>query len=709
MKNITKNNNFITHSQNPNPSVKFGYTQEKDQLYWDRTVKNFIILLKDLLINIKKGSLINFQYVRVNPKSIDISKLFLCKKNDTKSISDEIYNSLLNGDAWDVNKQKLIDQVIIEDEGLLKARVKDIIFYLENLVSNSYSTTPKKPTGQIVEDNNLNLSTFLNQTTMLNNIVHINEIESINIIDKYNKNNLYNIGFNNFVDIKRKPSEDKENDFVLPEGEQSLYRVGLLDSKIHESFKNKFDDLMNYESYIDDEGEFLESNLTFSHMEAVFSCVAFGDKINNFDDGAGIIKTKTIAVLGEEERNTTIESVYKRIEKAVKQNPDIKIWILSLGIEGKITHKNRVSTFGFLISKLSRDFDVKFFIAAGNEGVESYICPPSDSPNSITISSLDDIDGKIADYSSKGYVGLLGTKPNFSYFGGSIKKPINVLTTNIDGNVKIIGDCGTSYANPMAARIYSAIYHSPNFKDHEKTLAIMNIAAIKNTEKSIYDTPHWIYGLGKLPNHLSKYDSETLMNTNYTFGEDSRYSNYSEDKYISLPKISGEYPYNLLVSKVDKSDFNYDNGVKFTNSSVEVSIFKSKGNGNNNVVSPGAIKRHEFRPLANYMILPDGSSEASAIDNGKWVNTFVSKYDISKISKKLNGDEFIKLKVTKNIRDAKRTKEIDGWLAWEFDFHRELTPAEKIELVNNIDQMHKSQNHEVKVETIKISVPTNTI
>jgi hypothetical protein len=146
--------------------------------------------------------------------------------------------------------------------------------------------------------------------------------------------------------------------------------------------------------------------------------------------------------------------VITAIEEVVPNNPEIKVYNLSLGPDGPILD-DHISRFTYACDLLSSKYDVLFTVAVGNDGESTgdlaRIQSPSDMANGLGIGAYTKKDGKIirAPYSCLG-PGREGSKykPDLLAFGGCEQHPIHLVSQNLNEK---IWNAGTSFASPIVA------------------------------------------------------------------------------------------------------------------------------------------------------------------------------------------------------------------------------------------------------------------
>lgn len=158
------------------------------------------------------------------------------------------------------------------------------------------------------------------------------------------------------------------------------------------------------------------------------------------------------------ERNELYD-VIDEIEKIIPSNPDVRVWNLSLGPKGPI-YDDYITRFTYACDKLSREHDVQFCVAVGNDGKDTdpRIQSPSDSVNALSVGSYTYEGKKIvkADYSCIG-PGREGNKlkPDLSALGGSDRYLLHFVSPK--DLVRDVGVGYTSLATPQVTAMVSRL------------------------------------------------------------------------------------------------------------------------------------------------------------------------------------------------------------------------------------------------------------
>ncbi len=194
-----------------------------------------------------------------------------------------------------------------------------------------------------------------------------------------------------------------------------------------------------------------------SHGTQVCGTVLYGP-LNSFSNTERlpepIVSVKSFRVLSAQTSDPDLYDVVDAIEKIVPTNKDIKVYNLSLGPRGPILDDS-ISRFTFSCDLLSKNYQVLFCVAVGNDGeVAGYnrIQSPADLVNGLAVGAYTNRNGnrEKAPYSCIG-PGREGNKlkPDLLAFGGCDQTPIHLISPT-DG--KKVWNFGTSFACPIVSR-----------------------------------------------------------------------------------------------------------------------------------------------------------------------------------------------------------------------------------------------------------------
>ena len=189
-----------------------------------------------------------------------------------------------------------------------------------------------------------------------------------------------------------------------------------------------------------------KTDYDYRHGTAVSSIIVDGPNLNPWlNDGCGRFRVRHFGVaVGYQFSSFTI---IKQIKDIVANNPDIKVWNISLGSNQEV-NDNFISAEASILDQIQFENDVIFVIAGTNKPNQSItkIGSPADSINSMVVNSVTK-SGLSTKYSRKGLVLSFFAKPDVSYYGGSDEEYIKVCEPLSAAYV-----AGTSYAAPWIAR-----------------------------------------------------------------------------------------------------------------------------------------------------------------------------------------------------------------------------------------------------------------
>lgn len=287
----------------------------------------------------------------------------------------------------------------------------------------------------------------------------------------------------------------------------------------------------------------LPPETNYEHGTSVSSLVAGAHQLNQQHDDLPQIGALVFDVCGLESvpGGGRISDLSLRLEEALKQRPDIRIWNLSLGAPAPCDEQT-FSEFGQTLDRLSDQYNVLFVVAAGNyvdtprrswpstSALRDRISSPADSVRSLTVGSVCHLSGpnalnsvgEPAAYSRRGPGPVFTPKPDIVHAGGGVHAPwstgnssIAVLTAS--NNVGY--GFGTSYAAPiassMAAHAWKAIDHQQGLRGSPALVKAMLIHAAQLTSPAYDPLERRYFGTG-LPRDVvaslyDRADSFTLM------------------------------------------------------------------------------------------------------------------------------------------------------------------------------------------------------
>lgn len=307
----------------------------------------------------------------------------------------------------------------------------------------------------------------------------------------------------------------------------------------------------------------------YSHGTAVSSIIVDGHTINpDLNDGCGRFKVKHFGVVGSKPFSSF--TVIKNIQEIVNQNPDIKVWNLSLGSTKEI-NGNFISPEASALDQIQCDNDV-IFVVAGTNKPDSRTEPmligaPADSINSIVVNSVNK-SGDQASYSRIGRVLSFFNKPDVSAMGGdgSVNKgKIRVCEPSGEAFVS-----GTSFAAPWVTRKLAYLIEVLGLSREVAKALVVDAAADWNDTGSNHALAPFI-GHGVVPVKIddivrSKDDEIKFIMS----GTSELYDTYAYN--LPVPVNKGMHPFVAKATLCYFPECSANQGVDYTDTELDVSI-----------------------------------------------------------------------------------------------------------------------------------------
>lgn len=333
--------------------------------------------------------------------------------------------------------------------------------------------------------------------------------------------------------------------------------IGVIDTLFNENVY--FNDWVEYTNMLDKELP-IEYDDDF-HGTAVTSLIVDGATINpELNDGCGKFRVKHFGVA--KKGNFSSFSILRSIRQAVSQNPDIKVWNLSLGSAMQI-NPNFISPEAAELDKIQCEYDVVFVVAGTNKptGVkgEMKIGAPADSLNSLVVNAVDS-NNHAASYHRTGPVLSFFHKPDLSCFGGDGKDKIRVCTATGEYFVT-----GTSFAAPWITRKLAYLIYNMGFsREVAKALLIDSAAGWSRKD----DLSHSI-GYGVVPKRID--DIVQSPNDEIRFimtGSSESYETYIYN--IPVPTSMDKHPFFARATLCYFPNCSRNQGVDYTNTEMDI-------------------------------------------------------------------------------------------------------------------------------------------
>lgn len=675
------------------------------------------------------GALISIEYVDIVPKSRRVSSIFVNEKivgaKFTEDGKKHIITYYIAKDVIDkaINKLNLINDCIKNDlRGLV---TNDMLLSIDNLLNfKQLSIAKSNFVGTVVDISNIDKIYVLeaNQLSDERKIVSIFETEkdtkellmSIGIdvpskrirnttllldskeINLLSKNAPYLIAMEvedfSKIPVEKTFNTDSNSIRNIKKPNNEPY-IGVIDTP----FNNKvyFSDWVDSVSDIDE----IINDKDLEHGTGVSSIIVDGPNLNPFiDDGCGNFRVRHFGLSPGGKYSSF--KIMTRIEELVKDNPDIKVWNLSLGSDKEIEN-NFISPEASILDEIQSRYDVIFIVAGTNmpdyiEDKNYKIGAPADSINSIVVNPVN-IDGKITTYSRKGGVLSFYVKPDVCYFGGDQKMPVNVCCIPGQENFKE----GTSYAAPWISRKIAYLIHILGFSK-EEAKAILIDACEKWNEK-YSEEERLRYGHGIVPTNIN--DIVSTPNDEIKFvisGISLKYDTYNYQ--LPVPMNNGKYPFAAKATMCYFPKCERNQGVDYTNTEFELKIGRLKNKKEDQSYNIDSINndlqdedgeltteekaRREFRKWDNTKCIKEKFSTRSrdkkSYDNPLWGISVTTKNRLNPLD-----GENIKFGLVVTLKELHGVNRIGDFIQM-CSFNQWF--AEEVDVINKLDLYNEAEN-----------------
>ncbi|MFA0336834.1 S8 family peptidase [Vibrio sp. 10N.222.54.B2] len=265
--------------------------------------------------------------------------------------------------------------------------------------------------------------------------------------------------------------EEEAASFLPPDSDTDYPTVGVVDSGVSSTCPAIAPWIVGKKSFVPEpfrdlnHGTFVSGMITNSrHFNQDFrfpECQAKIYSVEVLGDGVG-----------------DIFDIVNAMYESAEENPNIKVWNLSLGSTAPVS-MNEISAMALMLDEFQDKYNCLCVIAAGNytesmrhwppsKELNDGVSSPADSVRGLTVGSIAHIDGHVKNeepspFSRKGPVSNYVQKPDLVHFGGNT---LNVGGTDIPLGVNSVcpnghkrNDIGTSFATPVISSIAANLFH----------------------------------------------------------------------------------------------------------------------------------------------------------------------------------------------------------------------------------------------------------
>lgn len=335
--------------------------------------------------------------------------------------------------------------------------------------------------------------------------------------------------------------------------------VGVIDKMFSEQVY--FSDWVEFHDMVDE--NIPRSTDDSVHGTAVTSIIVDGPSFNpQLEDGCGRFRVRHFGVAAGPRFSSF--TIMKLIRRVVIENPDIKVWNISLGSDREIG-KNSISPEAAMLDQLQNERDVIFVVAGTNkregDNGEKIIGAPADSINSLVVNSVNAA-GNYADYSRKGIVLSFFNKPDLSSYGGEGRDAMRVCIPNGESF-----KTGTSFAAPWVTRKLAYLIHVLGLSREVAKALLIDSAAGWDAQSRTNLAPY--VGHGVLPRHIddiarSKDDEIRFIIT----GTSQEWDTYNYN--LPIPVDNGVHPFITRATMCYFPHCSINQGVDYTNTELDL-------------------------------------------------------------------------------------------------------------------------------------------
>ena len=459
--------------------------------------------------------------------------------------------------------------------------------------------------------------------------------------------------------------------------------IGVIDTQFDE--RVYFHDWVEYKNMLSSDIELEKSD--YYHGTAVTSIIVDGPKGNpQLDDGCGRFRVRHFGVATH--LGFSSFSILRNIRDIIANNPDIKVWNLSLGSPNQVMD-NFISPEAAELDRIQSLYDVIFVVAGtntpdGKRHPEMRVGSPADSLNSIVVNSVS-MQDRSASYTRKGPVLSFFHKPDVSYYGGDGSKPEGRIAVCVD-NLGAIYRSGTSFAAPWIARKLAYLIYVMGMSREVAKALLIDSAAAWSSNGSISDEVGYGIVPKRIEDILSTREDEIKF---YITGTTEDYETYNYN--IPVPVIDGKHPFfaRAVMSYFPHCDRNQ--GVDYTSTEMDIHFGRVQANGklktiDDNKQSVEEIVLHEvdarniYRKWDNVKRLCEELKTRAvprkSYASGMWGISIFTKERVSS-----KGRDVLAFGVVVTLREMSGKNRIDefikscmahGWLVNRIDMHNQI-------------------------------------
>ena len=492
-------------------------------------------------------------------------------------------------------------------------------------------------------------------------------------------------------------SELSPSNFIQEYQQEILYMpspaieptIGVIDTLFDKQVY--FSEWVDYYDMVD--ANISKSAMDYNHGTAVSSIIVDGARLNPWlDDGCGRFRVRHFGVATAS--NFSSFTIIKQIKEIIMNNPDIKVWNISLGSNQEI-NDNFISAEAAVLDQIQYENDVIFVVAGTNKPNDDIvkIGSPADSINSIVVNAVTKT-GLSTKYARKGLALSFFAKPDISYYGGSVEQYIKVCEPLGEASV-----AGTSFAAPWISRKLSYLIDVLGLNREIAKAMIIDAARDWNEKPTPEEVA--LYGHGVVPIRIEDIVQTKEDEIKFLVSDVSeKWDTYNY--HFPIPLKDDKYPYVTRATMCYFPMCERTQGVDYTNTELHLKFERILDNGKIMTRKGDKQDRDDREGKKNYLLEGDARSEFRKWDNVKYVaETFSSRSGSKKsynnknwgmevtTSNKLNPEDgnglrfgvIVTLKAIDGINridEFVRNCTLNGWLVNKLDIQTRVDINQKV-------------------------------
>jgi len=217
----------------------------------------------------------------------------------------------------------------------------------------------------------------------------------------------------------------------------------------------------------------------YNHGTFVAGLISNASLLNNSIDDFPKSQAKIFSIEAIGSNGGDLYEIIQALYTVAKNNPNIRVWNLSLGDESPVDI-TCISEFALLLDEFQDRNNCLCIVSSGNylsedcrswppvQELDDRVCSPGDSIRALTVGSVAHKDGFVSvgepsSFSRKGPVSNFVQKPEIVHFGGNLhldgshSPEMAICSVGPDG--KAAHDIGTSFSAPLVSTIAANLFH----------------------------------------------------------------------------------------------------------------------------------------------------------------------------------------------------------------------------------------------------------